>query len=80
MLFLKKKKKKVIQHENESQYSHMCISLLHDPILPYVHTLREYALACLATCAVHNKILDPILPHVQSFREYELVFTQPNLT
>ena len=35
--------------QNESHYSHMYSPTLHDPILPHVQSLREYALACLAT-------------------------------
>ena len=42
---------------DESHYSHMCSSTLNDPILPHVHFLREYALACLATCAVPPNML-----------------------
>ena len=50
----------------------MCSSSLHDPIFPHVQFHREYALACLATCAVPTNMHDPILPHVQFQQEYEL--------
>ena len=56
----------------ESHYSHMCSSSLHDPIFPHVQFQQEYALACLATCAVPANMHDPILPHVQFQQEYEL--------
>ena len=42
----------------ESHYSHMCSTTLHDPILPHVQYHREYALACLATCAVPPNMHD----------------------
>ena len=65
----------------ESHFSHMCSSTLHDPIFPHVHFQQEYALACLATCAVPTNMYDPILPHVQFQQEYELAslgsFTHP---
>ena len=59
----------------------MYSSTLHDPIFPHVQFHREYALACLATCAVPTNMHDPILPHVQFQQEYELAslgsFTHP---
>ena len=61
-----------LQDCNESHYSHMCSSSLHDPIFPHVQFQQEYALACLATCAVPANMHDPILPHVQFQQEYEL--------
>ena len=64
-----------------SKAVHMCSSSLHDPILPHVQFQQEYALACLATCAVPTNMYDPILPHVQFQQEYELAslgsFTHP---
>ena len=47
-------------------------STLHDPIFPHVQFHREYALACLATCAVPSNMHDPIPPHVQFQQEHEL--------
>ena len=59
-------------NSGESHFSHMCSSTLHDHIFPHVQFHREYALACLATCAVPTNMHDPILPHVQFQQEYEL--------
>ena len=41
-----------------SKAVHMCSTTLHDPILPHVQYHQEYALACLATCAVPPNMHD----------------------
>ena len=45
----------------ESQDSLMCCSFLQDPILTQVLLIREYALACLCSCAAHYQYAVPCL-------------------
>jgi hypothetical protein len=46
---------------HESPYSLMCCSFLQDPILTHVLLSREYALACLGSCAAHSQYALPNL-------------------
>ena len=46
---------------DESQYSLKCCSFLQDPILTQVLLIREYALACLCSCAAHYQYAVPCL-------------------
>ena len=51
----------LLDTKDESPYSLMCCSFLQDPILTHVLLSREYALACLGSCAAHSQYALPNL-------------------